>query len=260
MDTLDRVMAARGETDEQSAWYWCQTVSSAAQALREGDSADLAELQTKLTEAELPEESIEALVHVLEEVGVATALDEIGQAGAEGLYAYHRAAAPEAATAESQESWWAFVAQNGAAWDGQEESWPDFRNWFLHYATEAGVGGYATEFLDVAESSSDKAAVFAQYGLTITAPSQLSSAGAPADAQSPTPADAASPAPSTSTATEVDDGFEEGDLAGLFGGIDMDDEELDEAMAEIAAMSDEEYAALVAEIEAETDRADQTHA
>jgi hypothetical protein len=268
-------MAARGETDEQSAWYWCQTVSSAAQSLHDAGSADLAELETKLNEADVPEESIAELVQVLQDVGTADALDDIVQGGAEGIYVHYRPAAAEAEAAGGEDAWQTYVAQTAGSWDGREESWPDFRNWFLHYANEAGVGEYATELLDRAENS-DKVAVLAEYGIAAAspaeataaspaeaaaAPSAQATAAPPAEAAAATsPADTQSPSPAAPPTAEVDDGFEEGDLAGLFGGIDMDEEELDEAMAEIAAMSDEEYAALVAEIEAEAVQGDESRA
>lgn len=79
------------------------------------------------------------------------------------------AAEPAAEVAEDIEVWNAYLVENGTQWNGDEEAWPPFREWFLYYAAERGVTDLATAFLDYAEGQPDKRAVFAQYGVMIVA-------------------------------------------------------------------------------------------
>ena len=73
------------------------------------------------------------------------------------------------AAVEDIEVWNAYLAENGTRWNGDEAAWAPFREWFLFYAAERGVPGFATAFLDYADGQSDKRAVFAQYGVVIGA-------------------------------------------------------------------------------------------
>ena len=77
------------------------------------------------------------------------------------------------ATAEDEpaetdtDAWNAFLAEYGPGWNGDEENWAAFRDWFLFYADERGVGPVAIAFLDYAEGEPDKVAFFAQYGIDV---------------------------------------------------------------------------------------------
>src|ERR1700722_6654215 len=65
---------------------------------------------------------------------------------------------PEAV--ESPGAWNDYLAANGQYWDRTEEGWPQFRDWFLYYATEAGVPQTAKTFITYTEAQPDKTEVF----------------------------------------------------------------------------------------------------
>lgn len=61
-------------------------------------------------------------------------------------------------------AWAAALNELGARWDRTEESWDQFRVWFLYEATQRELKTPATSFVDYAESR-DKAATFDEYGV-----------------------------------------------------------------------------------------------
>lgn len=73
-----------------------------------------------------------------------------------------------------EEAWEAYLADNGAAWDGTDEGWQQFREWFSYYADEQGLSVPATELLEVLDTQSvtDRIATLASRGVTIT-PAEL---------------------------------------------------------------------------------------
>ncbi|MFC4854578.1 hypothetical protein [Actinophytocola glycyrrhizae] len=88
------------------------------------------------------------------------------------------AAGPAAPGGGYDESvWTAFVAEYGASWNGEMETWDAFRTWFLYHAEERGVVAPATDFLDYAEGESDRAAFFARYGVVVEAADAASADG-----------------------------------------------------------------------------------
>lgn len=72
--------------------------------------------------------------------------------------------------------WNEYLAQNGPMWNGSEEAWPAFVEWFNYNAAEVGQSEAAAGFISYVEQSPDKAAAFAQYGITIAAPADTSAA------------------------------------------------------------------------------------
>jgi hypothetical protein len=68
-------------------------------------------------------------------------------------------------------AWQAYLAQNGPQWDGTEESWEQFREWFAYYAAEQGVEAPATALLEhlSGQTAADRIDTFAQYGVAIGA-------------------------------------------------------------------------------------------
>jgi hypothetical protein len=68
---------------------------------------------------------------------------------AEGSAIYRDAGQPQQ---EDHEAWNSFLAQHGPRWDGTEESWQPFRDWFLYYADQSQVGESARGFIAYAES------------------------------------------------------------------------------------------------------------
>jgi hypothetical protein len=80
--------------------------------------------------------------------------------------------AGEQAAGYDEQAWQAYLAQNGAQWDGTEESWEQFAQWFAHYAGQQGLTAPATALLDYlsAQPAAQRIDTLAQYGVTITPP------------------------------------------------------------------------------------------
>lgn len=82
-------------------------------------------------------------------------------------------AGQEQAPAESaydEQAWQAFLTEKGPAWDGTEQSWAQFSQWFLYYAGERGLTEPATALVEYLNSqpAAERITTFAQYGVTIT--------------------------------------------------------------------------------------------
>jgi len=77
----------------------------------------------------------------------------------------------DAAEPYDEAAWQAFLVENGARWNGADDAWPAFREWFAYYATESGLGQPATALLDYLDpqSASERIATLAQYGVVIAA-------------------------------------------------------------------------------------------
>jgi hypothetical protein len=87
----------------------------------------------------------------------------VGQPGAAG------AGGTEGEPGYDEQAWHAYLAQNGPAWDGSQDSWGQFRQWFLYYADERGLLEPATglvELLD-GQSAADRVSTLARYGVSI---------------------------------------------------------------------------------------------
>jgi hypothetical protein len=67
-----------------------------------------------------------------------------------------------------EDVWRAFLAEYGESWDGQEENWQSFTDYFLYYAEEREVLGPARSFIELATEAGDRAAFFAGYGIDVT--------------------------------------------------------------------------------------------
>jgi hypothetical protein len=85
---------------------------------------------------------------------------------------YGESAAAETRATEDLGAWNSYLATNGPRWNGSEEAWPQFCEWFLYYAAEAGVGESAAGFIAYLDTRQDKIAVFGQYGVWIPAPAE----------------------------------------------------------------------------------------
>lgn len=81
-------------------------------------------------------------------------------------------AGEQPAAAYDENAWFAYLAEHGARWDGTEESWQAFRDWFLYYAAEAGFGSPATLLLDYLQpmAAADRVTLLGQYGVAIEPP------------------------------------------------------------------------------------------
>lgn len=89
-----------------------------------------------------------------------------------------------------EQAWQAYLAENGPQWDGTEESWDQFRQWFGYYADQQGLAAPATALLEylTPQPAAERIAAFAQYGVTIT-PAKEAAGQAPAAAAEGEPAE-----------------------------------------------------------------------
>lgn len=85
---------------------------------------------------------------------------------------YGESATAETRATEDLDAWNSYLATNGPRWNGSEEAWSQFREWFLYYAAQAGVGESAAGFIAYIDTQQDKIAVFSQYGVQIPAPAE----------------------------------------------------------------------------------------
>lgn len=76
--------------------------------------------------------------------------------------------------------WFAFLAENGTAWNGDEANWTAFTEWFVHEAAQAGLGTPAHEFVTYVMGKPDRIAAFAEFGLTVGAPAEEQAGSFPA--------------------------------------------------------------------------------
>jgi hypothetical protein len=78
-------------------------------------------------------------------------------------------------TVYDENAWQAYLAENGSYWNGDESSWPQFKEWILYYATENGFGYPATNLLNLldGQSAPERVATLARYGVTIHASEQV---------------------------------------------------------------------------------------
>jgi len=76
------------------------------------------------------------------------------------------------APAYDEQAWQRFLATNGGQWDGTEQSWPTFREWFAYHANEQHVGQPAEALLRYLDpmSVADRISTFGQYGVVIQQP------------------------------------------------------------------------------------------
>lgn len=71
-------------------------------------------------------------------------------------------------------AWQRYLAQNGPRWDGTDAAWPQFMEWFRYHADEGGLGVPAAGLLNYldGQSTPERIATLAQYGVVITPPQQ----------------------------------------------------------------------------------------
>lgn len=68
--------------------------------------------------------------------------------------------------------WQTYLAENGPTWDGTEQTWAQFTQWFLYYAGERGVTEPATALIGYlsSQSAAERITTLAQYGVVIAPP------------------------------------------------------------------------------------------
>jgi hypothetical protein len=75
-----------------------------------------------------------------------------------------------AGPAYDEQTWHDYLRNHLSRWDGMDESWPQFAEWFTYYAAEAGVGQPARELVAYLQpmDNGTRLATVAQYGVVIT--------------------------------------------------------------------------------------------
>lgn len=208
MDTIDQVVSASWHADEAAAYEFFAALHETAALLRADGRTDPDALRAALTDAALPAESVDALIDTLEQIGepldeVLEAVVAVGPDDLVGRYnhvlreAYAAAgndpdggpdptgeqqSGPEDPVAEDPDAWNAYLAANGPAWDGTEDTWTQFTDWFLYHGAEAGVGQSAQAFIDYVAAEPDKLAAFAAYGVHLAGPEAITAAAPQAPA------------------------------------------------------------------------------
>lgn len=152
------------DATEQHVWF-----TTIVTTVQETPRATVDELATALSAAGLRADQVEVLVAVLAQDPFATdTLTELAAAGADTLVSVYNGqfdvAGEPVAEPYDENAWAAALHELGARWDRTEESWQQFREWFLYECAARGLGAPAQEFADYAESR-DKAATFAEYGV-----------------------------------------------------------------------------------------------
>jgi hypothetical protein len=71
-----------------------------------------------------------------------------------------------------EQAWQNYLSTNATQWNGTEETWNQFTQWFLYYAEEHGVTTPATALIDYLNPlpANQRITELARYGVTITPP------------------------------------------------------------------------------------------
>jgi hypothetical protein len=131
-----------------------------------------------------------------------------------------------------EQAWNGYLLENGTAWDGTDESWPGFREWFLYYAREGGVGEPAEGLLAYLDGmpADQRVGVFARYGVAI----EIRSSAQP-PTLSPVPAEAEGEAAAAELSSELEALAVQ--IAAIAGVDQLSEGELAKILADIAAES-----------------------
>jgi hypothetical protein len=140
-----------------------------------GDGSDFDALRTGFTERAAQEgfgAVAEELVRHAEGNGGADFFRAVKETGTAALLDELRQAVPVDEVDESYDEaeWAAFLQEYGSTWDGQEDSWPGFVDYFLFYAEERRVRAPAKSFVEYAVDAADRVAFFADYGISVAGP------------------------------------------------------------------------------------------
>ena len=191
-EILQNVVAAACDRDPQLGSEWYELLGKSTPSPDNSDWTDLVDRLTRVADdagvrAEETEGLMDALVdeHDPAELQAAiaaivwpettAAAEEPDAADADMPQEGQAAPAedPEALAAamaqEDPNAWNTYLLTNGPAWDGTDESWPAFVEWFNYYANEQGVGASARSFCDYAAAKGARE-VCAQYGVALNVP------------------------------------------------------------------------------------------
>ncbi len=165
--------------DESLAQQWFELICATYDSIVENDDVEWTTFTDMLLDgsgtAGLGRDIAEQFVAYLQ-ANDSSPLETVGKMREYGndLPALHRDLTAEStAVAESggydNSSWNAFLAENGPRWNGTDDAWAQFAEWFAYQADQQGLAEPADAFIAYAESQGDKAGVFAQYGIQVTA-------------------------------------------------------------------------------------------
>jgi hypothetical protein len=167
--------------DDDSVERWFELICRTYAGVVEAGHLDWRNFVSALTDGAMPAGVSSALVEQfadqmtandrapLETVGhMAELAAELPRHYREGAMAAQSAAAVPAEHYD-ESAWHAFLVAHGARWDGAENSWHQFRAWFLYEAEQRGLAVPANQFIAYAESQQDKAGVFAEWQIPLAA-------------------------------------------------------------------------------------------
>jgi len=167
----------------------------------------------------LDSDGLESLAHqIVQEHGVFG--DQAGETQAGGQAAGY-----------DEQAWQAYLAGNGSQWDGAEESWDQFQQWFAYYAGQQGLAAPATALLDylTALPAAQRIDTLAQYGVTITPPAGEPSAPEAGTSQPPA---AAQPGAAGITEEQLSAALDNA-MAQVPGAAELNEADLAEAAARV---------------------------
>ena len=173
--TVEAAISAVHIDDEFAQQRWFEFLRA---TVEQNQGGDWARLSSALTEgaisAGIDNHIVETFVERMNtnDPAPADTINAIGLMSTVDVQETYRqlTAAPTDMPAPADESaWHVFLAERGKYWDGTDGAWEQFRTWFVYEAEQNAVGTYATAFIEYAESQSDKAAVFRDYGVPIAA-------------------------------------------------------------------------------------------
>ncbi|GAB1640080.1 hypothetical protein [Krasilnikovia sp. MM14-A1259] len=96
-------------------------------------------------------------------------LDQVASEVVREVAAAGEPAATGAAGGYDEAAWHAFAIASLPYWNGTNEGWAPFAQWFAHHGAAQGLGAPATGFIEHAEPMSvdQRVALFAQYGVAV---------------------------------------------------------------------------------------------
>lgn len=73
-----------------------------------------------------------------------------------------------------ERAWQDYLQSSAGQWDGRQETWSQFTQWFLYYANDNGLKDPAAALISYLDplSPGERIAVLSQYGVTISPPAQ----------------------------------------------------------------------------------------
>jgi hypothetical protein len=171
---------------------WFSLISEVYEELATSDwGPDFIDFRARFTDRAAMEgmrEAAEEFVRYAEDNG---GIDLVRQSHEEGVatlaHEFEQLLTSAATTQEQQsefgytydeDAWYAFLPEIGAQWNGDDESWDQWVDWFVYHARDRGLTAPALAFVEYATAQPDRIAVFAAYGIDLEPPHAAADSGA----------------------------------------------------------------------------------